>query len=527
MSPYLYSSLKEPGSDLRLLSIDHGPYNEPLVCWLTLQTAGTIRKQYEALSYAWGDGTRKVPIILCGEEFLVTENLRNALRHLRRKTPEEAKKQLPLWINAIFINQEDSNERDAQFRRIKSIYEQAERVIIWLGMCNEPMDEFLRFSITKNKIDRVEENSEAMAHSALVLALVLQEEANQQQSSEVSIGLKDCNYANNLQVWLQLSRLFHRPWFERPWIIQELAVSRKAIVRWGDLQMPWQTLEKAAQFILRPGQAVLPRHIHQMFPILGAHRITQVALQSMYNFDTKNVLTILHKLRKHISPQISCRNLGFSASGSKLSLSGIHTGIILNMTNVGDVVKDLPDPTDLGSRLQQIIVEREMVLYSQTRQSFNDCLTSRGFKKSLLRNFCPWSKHQPDDDVLSRQYDIWCSCCGIGGSTPSLPYFINSSRWDFWDLSRHEVTLKDVERYLFPRVHGCQMFTIEEGRAGIVAGDCGIQVGDELWLLSGGLTAPVLRRVNESEHRLISPCYLFKMISANIINCGWQKVVLV
>jgi len=636
MSSYLYSPLYEPGSDLRLLLIDHGQYNEPLVCWLTLQTATTIRKEYEALSYTWGDETKKVPIILCGEEFLVTENLRNGLRHLRREAPEEAKRQLPLWIDAICINQEDSNERDAQVRRMKSIYEQADRVIIWLGRYNEPTDEPLRFSMSKYNIDRVEDNSEAMARSALVLAFVLQEEANQQQTSEVSMGLRDCNYANNLQIWLQLSRLFHRPWFERLWIIQELAVSRKAIVRWGNLQMAWQKLEKAAQFILRPGEAVLPPHIHQMFPMLGAHRITQVALQSMYNFDTQNVLTILHNtqntkcsdprdrlyairgivednkdieidystpvqhvyhnwaarrikrtnsldilsacadssrggdlpswvpdlrrpfgqdkllwiachksrdvtqkpetmaqnsgywrqgpIRKHVSPQFQCRDLGFSESGSKLNVSGKYAGRIVNMTNVGDVVKDLPDPTDPGPRLRQIILDWETVLYLPSNQSDNEYLAPKGFKESLLRSFYPWSKDQPNHDVLSMPYDIWRGDRGIGGSRHSLQYFVSSG---LWDISRHEVTLKQFERDLFPRVHGCQMFTIEAGRTGIVAGNCGIQVGDELWLLSGGLTAFVLRRVNEVEHRLISPCKLFGMMYADDVELEWQKVVLV
>ena len=636
MHSYLYSPLHEPGSDLRLLLIKPGQYNEPLVCWFVEDADLTgATRQYEALSYTWGDGTRKVPIVLNGAEFFVTENLRNGLRHLRREAPEEAERQLPLWIDAICINQEDTNERDAQVRRMKSIYEQADRVIIWLGMYNEPTDA-LCVLVGVNPRYRVDDNSEAMARSALVLAFVLQEEANQQQTSEVSIGLKDCNFASNLQVWLQLSRLFHRPWFERLWIIQELAVSRKPIVRWGNLQMAWQKLEKAAQFILRPGEAVLPPHIHQMFPMLGAHRITQVALQSMYNFDTQNVLTILHNtqntkcsdprdrlyairgivednkdieidystpvqhvyhnwaarrikrtnsldilsacadssrggdlpswvpdlrrpfgqdkllwiachkprdvtqkpetmaqnsgywrqgpIRKHVSPQFQCRDLGFSESGSKLNVSGKYAGRIVNMTNVGDVVKDLPDPTDPGPRLRQIILDWETVLYLPSNQSDNEYLAPKGFKESLLRSFYPWSKDQPNHDVLSMPYDIWRGDRGIGGSRHSLQYFVSSG---LWDISRHEVTLKQFERDLFPRVHGCQMFTIEAGRTGIVAGNCGIQVGDELWLLSGGLTAFVLRRVNEVEHRLISPCKLFGMMYADDVELEWQKVVLV
>jgi hypothetical protein len=65
-------------------------------------------------------------------------------------------------------------------------------------------------------------------------------------------------------------------------------------VQWGHPQVAWPALEEAAKCILRPGNFVFQPHIHKILPLLGAHRITQVAVQSMYNFDTNNVLTILH-----------------------------------------------------------------------------------------------------------------------------------------------------------------------------------------------------------------------------------------
>ncbi|KAH8754956.1 heterokaryon incompatibility protein-domain-containing protein, partial [Hyaloscypha finlandica] len=256
--PFRYTPLNNPKSDLRVITIQCGQISDSVRCILTEHAMPALKYQYQALSYTWGDERRKVPIIIDGEEFLVTPNLEDALRHLRRSTLLEAVKQLPVWIDAICINQEDSEERDAQVRRMKSIYEQAEQVVIWLGNYNEPSDETFRLNMSKWKMDR------------------------------------DCQHSNNMHVWLQLSRLLYRPWFERLWVIQELAVSRKAIVQWGNLQTAWSTLEKAAKFILRPGEAALPQYIRTIFPLLGAHRVTQVALESMFNFDTQNILTILH-----------------------------------------------------------------------------------------------------------------------------------------------------------------------------------------------------------------------------------------
>ena len=55
--------------------------------------------------------------------------------------------------------------------------------------------------------------------------------------------------------------------------------------------------------------------------------------------------------------------------------------------------------------------------------------------------------------------------------------------------------LKNFEKRLFPWVRGFQLFLIEEGDIGIVAGKCNVQKRDEIWLFSlGGLTPFVLRK---------------------------------
>jgi hypothetical protein len=75
-------------------------------------------------------------------------------------------------------------------------------------------------------------------------------------------------------------------------------------------------------------------------------------------------------------------------------------------------------------------------------------------------------------------------------------------------LAEIEAGLRDLERALFPRIHGCQLFTIEKGTIGAVAGNCNTEIGDEIWVLSGGVTPFILPRVSEAEHRLITPCFL-------------------
>jgi hypothetical protein len=618
MSSFRYTPLENPGSDLRLVTIHHGQHDESLECTLITQHDAPIG--YQALSYAWGDKARKLPISLNGQLFSVTPNLESALRSLRCATEEATENQLPLWIDAICINQEDGDERDEQVRRMKSVYQQAVHVIIWLGNYNEPCDEALRFDSRTWELVRVERNSEAIARSAMeLIVLLMLERIVQEKGSDTALRvvleenidlpseLEDFLDPESLQIWAQLSRLFNRPWFERLWIIQELAVAKRAAVAWGEICIPWPTLENAAKFILRPGITSLPTHIRKIFPVLGAHRITQVALRSMINVDTKNILTLLHNtqntkcsdprdrlyailgivkdikdievdysipvqqvyrnwaekrirrtrtldilsacadsgrfgdlpswvpdlrrlfgqdkvlwnlsqgswkktllelmaynlhVKKADAWKTSFRNLHFSDNGLKLYLLGKPFGSICRLTIIGDIVTGLPDPTDLEAKLRQILGDWHNELSTKREPGRDESSHLIGFKASILRSF---EYGVSDSEYLNETYDRWKQ----GGS-----------HW------KDETGFRSFEQTLFPRVHGCQMFTTKSGRVGIVAGNCKTQIGDELWLLSGGLTAFLLRRINEVEHRLISPCYTWMMFNSSA-NALLKQVVLI
>jgi Heterokaryon incompatibility protein (HET) len=82
---------------------------------------------YIALSYCWGDPSVTLPILLNGCSFQVTVNLHSFLQHFRQSRTVSV-----LWIDAICINQGDATERSSMVRRMKSIYEYAKHVLIWL-----------------------------------------------------------------------------------------------------------------------------------------------------------------------------------------------------------------------------------------------------------------------------------------------------------------------------------------------------------------------------------------------------------
>ncbi|CZR54897.1 uncharacterized protein PAC_04782 [Phialocephala subalpina] len=609
MYDFKYTPLKNPATDLRLVLIVPARKQDHLSCILNSIPDGHLQK-YQALSYTWGEGTTKVQILLNGQRFMATPNLATALRSMRCETEAEDNKQLPFWIDAICINQEDSAERDEQVRRMKSIYQHAQQVVIWLGDYIEPSDQYYHLDLNKWKIDGIETTSEAVAHAALKLVTFLEQESIAQESPVVSIRLEDFHHSQNLQLWAQLSRLFHRPWFERLWVIQELAASRKAVLLWGKLQIPWSRLETAARLILRPGKASLPLQIRRILPLVGAHRITQVALQSMFNVDTSDILTVLHNtqqakcsdprdrlfailgvvedtndveidysipvqqvyrnwaekrirrtgnlnilnacadssrsgdlpswvpdlrrrfgqdkplwiftqigaseawkhtdvLRMHVveegslAPEKAAHGLDavgvlhFSDDGQKLSVSARPIGFINVLTTIGDVETNLQDPTDLTARLYDIVRDWESTIRSAPGCLLDERGEVKHIREGLLRDLRPWVK---DYEVLEERLGRWSWRCQF----PPDP--------EAEDFKEQEAEMREFERNLFPRVHGCQMFIVDghiDGNYGTVAGNCNAKIGDEVWRLGTSLTPFILRRVSELEHRLIGPCYMF------------------
>lgn len=109
----------------------------------------TEKPLYEALSYTWaidsdiGDprnGAGKRTIICNGAALDVFKNLHNALFHLQ----EMGWTFVPIWIDAICINQDDDIEKSAQVNMMGTIFRDASRVIIWLGKSSLATDLALR-----------------------------------------------------------------------------------------------------------------------------------------------------------------------------------------------------------------------------------------------------------------------------------------------------------------------------------------------------------------------------------------------
>lgn len=87
---------------------------------------------YEALSYVWGDISAKEEAYCDGARIYLTANLASALRQLR-----PAKGKRVMWVDAICINQSDSEEKAHQIRLMGKMYQRAKCVLVWLGEADQ------------------------------------------------------------------------------------------------------------------------------------------------------------------------------------------------------------------------------------------------------------------------------------------------------------------------------------------------------------------------------------------------------
>jgi hypothetical protein len=126
---FKHAPLQGP-KDIRLLRIRQGTFSKQLKCKFShVSLDAKTPLKYLAISYTWGDPTPKHEI-LCddGQVMLLTETLHSLLHH-----PYLMKSDLPVWIDALCIDQDNLIEKSQQVGMMRSIYENAIRVIVYLG----------------------------------------------------------------------------------------------------------------------------------------------------------------------------------------------------------------------------------------------------------------------------------------------------------------------------------------------------------------------------------------------------------
>jgi Heterokaryon incompatibility protein (HET) len=188
---------------------------------------------FYALSYVWGDGTARRPLLVNGCSFLATQNLHDALLQIRQHAPKflqiiqrDSGIDTPifrLWVDALCINQEDMVEKSSQVPRMKDVYARAYNVLAWLGTVEQvdmgdlAYPVFLQEAFKVKKVDPLFEPTTTEL-SALFKRRGVPESPESHLLLCISIAWK----------------IFNMPWGSRVWVIQEYVLSKRT---------PWALLD--------------------------------------------------------------------------------------------------------------------------------------------------------------------------------------------------------------------------------------------------------------------------------------------
>jgi hypothetical protein len=234
---FAYSPLDSNHDDsFRLLSLLPGNFDSPIKCGLTHDRRNVPTRPYKSLSYTWGDPSLISKISVNGLSLPVTKTLEQALRSLRDDSPIGGQTRT-LWVDAICIDQTNLPERNQQVAQMQEIYAGAERVVIWLGEAS--FDSDMAIDFIKQLCEKLEEFG---IHSS---------ESNVAQYVEKDFqdGLDEFLGPAFEEKWEAVAALLQRPWWERAWVVQELAAARVAVCYCGRTPVAWPLLSMTIQLL--------------------------------------------------------------------------------------------------------------------------------------------------------------------------------------------------------------------------------------------------------------------------------------
>ncbi|KAI6085595.1 heterokaryon incompatibility protein-domain-containing protein [Hypoxylon rubiginosum] len=239
----LYQPLDTSRPEIRLINIL--PSNETIRCTLQTESLSPDLK-YAALSYVWGNPEDTEQIIVNDEEFSATKSLYEALRQFCSNTAlltNNNDTTLPLWVDAICINQNDSEEKSHQVQLMGSIYSSATRVLSWLGVPGvENGDTTIR--MMRNIVEAAF-NGERKEINETSLRGFLASQPHLLRLNEDQDGI---TYDNAL--WRGIRNLFERSYWSRIWIVQEMVLARKAnthLFICGSESITFETMENMSR----------------------------------------------------------------------------------------------------------------------------------------------------------------------------------------------------------------------------------------------------------------------------------------
>ncbi len=215
-----YTPLSDPASQIRLLYIAPGPPDSPVHCTIAAVSLKPEPPSYVAISYTWGPPTPTATITIDGKALVVRQSCYNVLRTMRLN---DVGFDVPVWIDAVCINQSDVPEKNVQVDMMGSIYHGA----AWVAACLECGD---AFSTMRNYWGLLAGSPEVkFGDSGTTFRFQLGDE----QRADVFERWQEAVYS-----------VMDNPYFTRMWIVQELSLAQDVrLYSYGNLHaFSWELL---------------------------------------------------------------------------------------------------------------------------------------------------------------------------------------------------------------------------------------------------------------------------------------------
>ncbi|KAH8716731.1 heterokaryon incompatibility protein-domain-containing protein [Phaeosphaeriaceae sp. PMI808] len=195
--------------------------------------------EFDAISYAWGQDQLDTTISCNGKSLAVTSNVKRILQKLRNAKSAGVISTGVYWMDSICINQSCIAEKNIQVPKMRFIYGEATLVWIWLGEgCHETKTALLFLVEIACVLDKLVKKE--YSNMPFLPQLVEPYDSFKGNVCE-SRGHYDAIDTNFIVDLINL------PWFQRTWVLQELALAKQAVLVCGNVFITWSWFIEALE----------------------------------------------------------------------------------------------------------------------------------------------------------------------------------------------------------------------------------------------------------------------------------------
>ncbi|KAM7211218.1 Heterokaryon incompatibility protein (HET) domain containing protein [Rhypophila decipiens] len=251
----MYRRLNREDGEIRFIRIRFEDQGENCPLSLQLEHHRHGETPYTALSYVWGDPDNQVLVLVNNVQLLVRRNLYHALAQLQQQRIETW-----IWVDAICIDQAHDDEKSWEVNRMRDIFEGAQTVYHWLGPADDDSDFLLdwvavsgRQAFEAGVLDFVQ--LWPTAQEACLLRFLADKHPD---SHQMQLAIQDPPELSSARMNKAMEALSRRSFFQRLWIVQELAVSRNSVFLCGSRQLPVDHFESVVAVLDEVKEKVNP-----------------------------------------------------------------------------------------------------------------------------------------------------------------------------------------------------------------------------------------------------------------------------